>query len=147
MKYGSWVVMTFSYGDTALKFRHNLQPPSSRQNTPPNTLNMEAASSSKTFVPNKHTVLSQKTVTGQHTYFNFPRCLTLLCFPSIPLFVHYCFLSLSFFPSSPFPFFHIYFSTRLRLRPMSKTISLYKGADKFLARPGRKRANVSVRMA
>ena len=71
-EYSSWVVMTFSYVDTALTFRNNLQPPSSRQNKPPYILKMEAASSSKTYVPTKHTVLSQKTITGQHKYFNFP---------------------------------------------------------------------------
>jgi hypothetical protein len=111
--------MTFIYVDTALTFRDNLQPPSSRHSTPPNTLKMDAASSSKTFVPTKHTVLSQKTVTGQYTYFNFPvfpgALLSYSFLPFVPLFVHYYFISLPFSFSSPFPFFHPCISTLLNL--------------------------------
>ena len=37
-------------------------------------------------------------------------------------------------------------SSLVRLALLNYAVLLYRGADKFLARPGRKQANVSVRM-
>jgi len=81
---------------------------------------MEAASSSKTFVPKKkHAVLSQKTGTGQHTYFNFPVLQgALLSFAFIPFVIRTSLCSLLFSVCVILLFFPISFLPSMLLDPL-----------------------------